>query len=66
MEVYINKAIEEAAKQNITGSKVTPFLLKKIVEISKGRSLEANIKLVENNVKLGCQIAKELIRTERV
>ncbi|MBC8402542.1 MAG: pseudouridine-5'-phosphate glycosidase [Candidatus Marinimicrobia bacterium] len=42
------------------GKKVTPYLLKKIVALTSGRSLQANIKLALNNVKLGAQIAKAL------
>lgn len=35
----------------------TPFLLKTIVEKTDGKSLETNIKLVENNAVLGAKIA---------
>jgi len=59
MEIFILKAIAEAEKKGISGQAVTPFLLAKIVKLTKGKSLETNIKLVENNVKLACQIAKE-------
>lgn len=60
----INDAIEKAlqlAKDNkIEGKDVTPFLLKTIVDLTNGDSLESNIKLVLNNAKLGSKIAKEL------
>ena len=59
----IDKAIEEALnkaeQQGIKGKAVTPFLLKTIVELTDGESLESNIKLVLNNAVLGAQIAKE-------
>ena len=59
----IDKAIDEAlakAKElNITGKRITPFLLGEIVNITGGRSLEANISLVKNNVLLATKIAKE-------
>lgn len=58
----INKALEMAKEQNITGKDVTPFLLKTIVDLTGGDSLESNIKLVLNNAKLGAQIAKELCK----
>jgi pseudouridine-5'-phosphate glycosidase len=58
MNEHIEQAIRDAKAQNITGEKVTPFLLAKLVEITDGKSLEANIKLVENNVRLACEIAK--------
>ncbi len=57
----INKIIEEAVKQEraagIKGKDSTPFLLGKIVELSDGKSLEANIALVYNNAKVGAEIA---------
>ena len=60
----INAAIEKALKMadeaNVKGKDVTPFLLKTIVELTGGDSLESNIKLVLNNAKLGAKIAKEL------
>ena len=55
----INKAIEEMDKQGIKGKESTPFLLKTIVELTGGDSLESNIQLVLNNAKLGALIAKE-------
>lgn len=61
---YISKAIEdatvEAEKLGIKGKDTTPYLLDKIQQITEGKSLEANIQLVYNNVKLGAQIALEL------
>ena len=58
---YIDKIIEEAVKDSIdngiSGKDSTPFLLKTIVEKTDGKSLETNIKLVENNAVLGAKIA---------
>lgn len=60
----INKAIEDAVVEannlGVKGKDITPFLLDKIQKITAGKSLEANIQLVYNNVRLGAQIAKEL------
>ncbi len=53
----INTALLEMQERNITGKETTPFLLSKIAEITEGRSLESNIKLVLNNVSLGSKIA---------
>lgn len=60
MEIFIDKALQEADKYKISGKKLTPFLLAKIVELSDGRSLETNIKLAENNVLVACEIAISL------
>lgn len=62
----INAAIETALKkadeEHIEGKDITPFLLKTIVELTHGDSLESNIKLVINNAKLGAAIAAELTK----
>ena len=54
----IEKAVAEAVKQNISGKKVTPFLLAKVAEVTGGRSLKANIALVRHNALVGAEIAK--------
>lgn len=56
----IETALKEADEHNITGKKVTPFLLDKVKTITAGKSLEANIELVYNNAKVAAQIAKDL------
>lgn len=55
----ISKALEDMEKLKIKGKDETPFLLKRIVELTNGESLEANIALVLNNARLGALIAKE-------
>ena len=62
MEETINKAIAKMKSLGIKGKEETPFLLKEIVELTHGESLEANIALVENNAKLGANIAIELAK----
>ena len=56
----IDQSLREADAQGIHGKAVTPFLLAKVVELTGGRSLESNIRLVFNNVKLAAQIASAL------
>ncbi|ORE10945.1 indigoidine synthase A-like protein [Rhizopus microsporus var. microsporus] len=56
----IDTAIAEARAENIKGKEETPFLLKRITELTKGESLSANIALVKNNAKIGGQIAVKL------
>ena len=57
IESYIQLALSEASKHQISGKEVTPFLLKYIANHSKGESLEANIALIHHNAKLAAQIA---------
>ena len=40
----------------------TPFLLKRVVELTEGKSLEANIALIKNNAMLAAQTAVELMK----
>ncbi len=56
----IDKACAEAEAKGIHGKAVTPYLLARIVELTGGDSLEANIALVHNNVMLASRIASAL------
>ena len=58
----IDKAIEEMEKAGVKGKDETPYLLSKIVQLTGGKSLEANIHLILNNAKLGAQIAREYVK----
>ena len=65
INVYINKALEDAKNLGIKGKDVTPFLLKAITDATEGKSLEANIQLVYNNAKVGSEIAKEYLNLKK-
>lgn len=53
----VAQALEAAREAGIFGREVTPFLLKKVKELTGGESLEANIALVRNNARLAGQVA---------
>lgn len=57
MNEMIEKAISEADSQGVSGKALTPFLLKRIAELSAGKSLASNIELVKNNATLAARIA---------
>lgn len=61
----INPVIEEALaaanNQNITGKDITPYLLNKVFEVTKGKSLHANLSLIKNNVKVGAELAAAIV-----
>ena len=57
MEGFIKDCLKEADQQQISGKHITPFLLKRIAEITGGDSLKSNIALVKNNAALGAKIA---------
>ncbi len=62
IEAIIARAVAEAAAQGVAKKAVTPFLLARIVELTGGRSLAANIALIRNNARLAARVAVELCR----
>ncbi len=56
----IETALAEAAEAGIQAKAVTPFLLGRILALTGGRSLTANIALVRNNARLAGAIAAAL------
>ena len=55
----INTALKRMEIEGVKGKECTPFLLKTIVELTGGDSLESNIHLVLNNAAVGSEVAKE-------
>lgn len=59
-------ALREAQDQGVLGKDVTPFVLQRVNELTKGQSLQANITLIENNAQIGSSIAVELCRIRKL
>jgi pseudouridine-5'-phosphate glycosidase len=57
IEARIAEAIGHAEAEGVGRKELTPFLLKRIFELTEGKSLVANIALVENNARVAAQIA---------
>ncbi|MBT8080369.1 MAG: pseudouridine-5'-phosphate glycosidase [Gammaproteobacteria bacterium] len=57
IDAVIDAAIVEMADQGISGKETTPFLLARIAEKTKGRSLATNIALVLNNARIAANVA---------
>src|SRR5438067_1860988 len=53
-------SLKQADELKITGRDVTPFLLARMSEQSKGATLKANIALLENNARVAAQNARTL------
>jgi pseudouridine-5'-phosphate glycosidase len=53
----IEQALDEAQALGLRGQGVTPFLLKRVSELTGGDSLRANLALLLNNARLAAQIA---------
>ena len=57
MRGFIDAAVDEAEARGVAGKAVTPFILRRIVELTGGRSLRTNIALAKNNARLAGQLA---------
>jgi pseudouridine-5'-phosphate glycosidase len=55
----IDHALADLDRLGIHGKDATPYLLGRIVELTDGASLTANIALVRNNARLGAAVARE-------
>ena len=62
----IDKAVESARREGITGAALTPFLLDKLNKATSGKSLKANLALLENNARLAAEIAGFFARSNLV
>jgi pseudouridylate synthase len=56
----IERALGDAVAAGIAGKATTPYLLKRIFELTEGKSLASNIALVENNARVAAEIAVAL------
>jgi pseudouridine-5'-phosphate glycosidase len=57
VEGWIEAALAEAETAGVGGKEVTPFLLDFLQQASGGRTLEANVALLENNATVAARIA---------
>ncbi|VAW18538.1 Indigoidine synthase A-like protein, uncharacterized enzyme involved in pigment biosynthesis [hydrothermal vent metagenome] len=60
IEEIIQMALKEANKRGVSRKDLTPYLLQKIFELSKGESLKANGALIRNNAAVAGKIAVAL------
>ncbi|HWC24865.1 MAG TPA: pseudouridine-5'-phosphate glycosidase [Flexivirga sp.] len=58
----ITQALADMDRLGITGKDTTPYLLGRVVELTGGASLTANIALVKNNALLGAHLATAYAR----
>jgi pseudouridine-5'-phosphate glycosidase len=62
LEKILSDALSLAANQNVKGKEITPFLLAQMTERSAGKTLAANIALLENNAQIAAQVAVEIMK----
>ena len=60
LERILAESLKLADEQNVSGKEITPFLLAQMSEKSAGKTLSANIALLENNARIAAQIAGSL------
>ncbi len=62
VDAAIDRAVDEAGRAGIAGKEVTPFLLRRVGELTGRSSLDANTALVVHNARVAAAIASELCR----
>lgn len=62
LDRVLEKALALADERSITGREITPFLLSQMSDISEGKTLAANIALLENNARIAAEVS---LRIER-
>jgi len=60
VKAWVDRANEEARAAGIGGKDLTPYLLRRLGELSKGHTDEVNLRLLEENARLAARIAREL------
>jgi pseudouridine-5'-phosphate glycosidase len=65
VEAWIQEALKQAETKGIRGKATTPFLLAAVEQASQGRSLQANVALVQYNARIGAKIAVAISHQSR-
>jgi pseudouridine-5'-phosphate glycosidase len=57
VEAAIQQSLRELQEKQIEGRDVTPYVLKRVNELTQGKSLKANLALVKHNIDIASQVA---------
>ena len=60
LEKILAEALKLAGEQKILGKEITPFLLSQMSSKSEGKTLKANIALLENNARIAAKVAVKI------
>jgi pseudouridine-5'-phosphate glycosidase len=60
VETAVAAAVAEAEARNVRGHALTPFLLARVADLTGGKSVTANVALLENNARVAARIAVAL------
>lgn len=66
IERATKQALAEANEKGVQGRDITPYLLSRINQLTKGASLKSNIALILNNVQIGAQVASHLAKLREI
>lgn len=61
----IDRALADAAVAGVAGPAVTPWLLARVAELTGGRSVRANVALIENDARVAGELAVALAARDR-
>ncbi len=62
---HVDQAVRESQELGIRGKELTPFLLRRVAELTNGQATKANIALLVNNARVGAEIAVVLSQESR-
>ncbi len=62
MGAWLDTALSDARNAGISGKEQTPFLLQRAAELSEGRTVAANIVLVQDNARIAARVAMAMER----
>lgn len=65
VEKATQRALKECEERSVAGADVTPFLLRRIAELSGGDSVRANVALAVNNARVAGEVAVEIARMSK-
>ena len=60
LEQVSNEVKKKQAEHSITGQQVTPYELSRLNELTRGKSMRANLELLKNNARLAAQLARTM------
>ena len=63
VEATIAAAMLDAVREGVRGAAVTPFLLDRVQRATGGRTVAANVAVLEGNARAGAEIARALAAT---
>jgi len=65
IEAALAAPLLEARQRGIGGKLLTPYLLAEMARLTAGRTLEANLALLENNARVAAEVAVALAALSR-